>query len=445
MSSSSSSLSASDIQPQALSSLFTSLNQAWIRATSSGTVVRPSSTLVLLPDGRRAPSEAGDGAGEVGKLGVNWRIRCVPSLGQKARAKAQAQAQAQAEGASSAASTTVESDVFAPPYDANLFVWSDESHVVLLNKYALVARHFLLVPKQFASQNLPPTPGMLALSYQILRQDAQSHTMLSSHFPSTSTSTCTLTPEESEREEDGELFAFYNCGHLSGASQRRSHVQFLRSGLEGQEELGERGEGRVPIERLLSLCVEEHQGKDDTVFALPLPYQHFVALLTPPSSSQSGALQSYLMRKLFGLLEAMQQARFATLDQQISSSNATFSPSQSGATQNGPPSYNLLMTTRAMHLIPRSKEVFELKVEEDGKEHQAELSINSMAYAGHLLAKNRAELLALQSLPGGALQVLSSTGIAGVKDVTTALAEEGTLATKEINDGRDLARGGGNV
>ncbi|PWN42537.1 hypothetical protein IE81DRAFT_323296 [Ceraceosorus guamensis] len=432
---SSSSLSASDIQPQALSSLFNSLNEAWIRATSSGSVVRPSSTLVLLPDGRPAPSEAGDGAGEVGRLGVNWRVRCVPSLGEKARAKAQAQAQAQAqaEGASSVDSTTVGKDVFAPPYDANLFVWSDESHVVLLNKYALVPRHFLLVPKEFASQNLPPTPGMLALTYQILRQDAQSHTILSSDFASTSTSTSTstLTPAESEREKDGELFAFYNCGNLSGASQRRSHVQFLRSGLEGQEELGERGEGRVPIENLLSLCVEEHQGKDDTVFALPLPYQHFVALLSPPSSSQSGALQSYLMRKLFGLLEAMQQARFAALDQQTSSSQGTLSPSQSGATQNGPPSYNLLMSTRAMHLIPRSKEVFELKVEEDGKEHQAELSINSMAYAGHLLAKSRAELLALQSLPGGALQVLSRTGIAGVKDVTTALAEEGTLATKE--------------
>lgn len=143
--------------------------------------------------------------------------------------------------------------------------------------------------------------------------------------------------------------------------------------------------------------------------------------------------------KLFGLLDALFKAKHAAAEK------ADADAPQARA---GPPSWNLLVSKRAMHLIPRSRETFRLSVQ--GEER--ELSINSMgescllppspslpslalemrantharatAYAGHLLTKSTEELEALKALPGGVRAVLEHTGCAGVEEVTMASAED---------------------
>lgn len=126
--------------------------------------------------------------------------------------------------------------------------------------------------------------------------------------------------------------------------------------------------------------------------------------------------------KLLTLLDSMFQAR-------LSAAVATDSESKRAS-----PSWNLLMTTRAMHLIPRKQESFDglrematndgTGKEEDGVPLVGALSVNSLGYAGHLLVKSEDELEHLQRYPGGVIDILRSTGVAPVADVTTALHHE---------------------
>jgi ATP adenylyltransferase len=157
----------------------------------------------------------------------------------------------------------------------------------------------------------------------------------------------------------------------------------------------------------------------DHVHALPLPYQHFVCLLGKAPVNDDADLSDYLGMKLLSLLDALFKARISAEMMDESQSKAP--------KRHTSPSWNLLMTTRAMHLIPRQKEDFDgLKEliqadeEESGVDSLGTLSINALGYAGHLLVKSRGELHALHEYSGGVTEVLRHTGIAPVEDVTTA-------------------------
>ena len=154
--------------------------------------------------------------------------------------------------------------------------------------------------------------------------------------------------------------------------------------------------------------------------ALPLPYQHFVGLLSRAQLDNDAALCDYLGMKLLSLLDALFKARI--------SADALDSSGQDHQSRPVSPSWNLLMTTRALHLIPRNKEDFEGLREggaqadkvDDGVQLMGNVSINSLGYAGHLLVKSQEELYALQRYPGGMVEVLRQTGVAPVDDVTAA-------------------------
>jgi ATP adenylyltransferase len=119
--------------------------------------------------------------------------------------------------------------------------------------------------------------------------------------------------------------------------------------------------------------------------------------------------------KLMSLLDALFKARMAA--------EMTSESSEGSALQRSLPSWNLLMTSRAIHLIPRQEEEFTgLKSttdkSEEGVNVVGNLSINSLGYAGHLLVKSQEELEALKRYPGGMTEVLRQTGVAHVEDVT---------------------------
>jgi len=72
------------------------------------------------------------------------------------------------------------------------------------------------VTSTFETQNLPPSPSTLALSYRILLSHNSKNAIRS----------------------NTEIFSFYNCGPLSGASQPHRHLQFVEVGGEKFDEVG---------------------------------------------------------------------------------------------------------------------------------------------------------------------------------------------------------------
>ncbi|KAG9121247.1 bifunctional AP-4-A phosphorylase/ADP sulfurylase, partial [Ceratobasidium sp. 392] len=223
-------------------------------------------------------------------------------------------------------------DPFAPPYVEDLYVGEvkdeldGDEYVVLMNKYSVIPGHFLLVTKDFKPQDSPLTPPDLTQTYLLIR---------------------------AARKASKPIFAFYNCGKDSGASQPHKHIQFIPTN-EGDDEEEEEGEGRrPPAEGFISRLRIEN---DTKIFTLPLPYVHLVHKLSLPKSTISGSkplseealeeLSRHLTDVFLKLLdEALQSFRL----------HASTEPPETG--QVGSPSFNIILTSEHMHLIPRRREV----------------------------------------------------------------------------------------
>ncbi|PWN23189.1 hypothetical protein BCV69DRAFT_297137 [Microstroma glucosiphilum] len=310
---------------------------------------------------------------------MQWTVRRCEALREKAKEKKRKEeAKSGRDEPATQKGGQNPSDVFAPPYDKDLLIAELGDHTLLLNKFALIPHHFLLVTRDFQPQTMPPSPDTLRLAFEIL----------SSVSRSLST----------------EILCFYNCGPVSGASQAHCHLQFvnLESG------------GGVLVEQLLGRIQKD--GKEmETVHALPLPYQHFVHLLPPGLSSRSADdITSCLSDALMKLLDAMFSAQAAAISHDDGAS-AQPAPARRGAR-----SWNLLLTGKAMHLIPRDKEDFPLGEEGPQNEEVGHLSLNALCFAGHLVTKSNEEVERIKSHPGGVRNILSQVGRRPVSDFTVA-------------------------
>ncbi|KAN0065167.1 bifunctional AP-4-A phosphorylase/ADP sulfurylase [Thecaphora frezii] len=362
----------------------------------------PSDKIVVLRDS--LPS--GEDGTQVGSS-VDWQVRIVPALLKKPKSNLDKEKEGkenlleEEEGQKKGDDKPEQNkdDVFAPPYVPNLLVQELGDHVILLNKFCVVPQHFLMVTREFETQNLPPSPATLALAYRIIT---------------------------AQRSSETELLGFYNCGQVSGASQPHRHLQFIQVptldlGKEGHDDAEIEAildsDVKVPVEALLDRI--ERDGKElDHVHALPLPWQHFVALLQPEKETRADAdkLERYIGNKFMGLLDALFRARtFAA-----SAEGQDGVPSKAAMqSRRGPPSFNILLTKRAMHVIPRSQEEYQdLPKDPEGK--VGNLSINSLGYAGFMLTKSLEELEALRKVDGGIPTVLAQTGVAPLPDVTVS-------------------------
>ncbi|KAI0266844.1 ATP adenylyltransferase-domain-containing protein [Gloeopeniophorella convolvens] len=245
-------------------------------------------------------------------------------------------------------------DPFQPPYNPNLYVGElkDDAegteYVVLLNKYSVVEGHFLLVTKEFQSQTAPLLPGDLVQAYLLLR---------------------------AARKAGQHLFAFYNCGDRSGASQAHKHIQFLPV----EDEDG------PPIERL---AANARIDKDDKPFSLPeLPFAHHIRRLALPSSATPADLEPALAGAFVELLDlAISSVRHAR-----------------AAQPPGAPSYNVLLTPRHLYVVPRARETYVLAASREP------LSVNALGFAGMMLVKSPAELAAVRA--EGPARVLGGVAI----------------------------------
>ncbi|CUA78031.1 hypothetical protein RSOLAG22IIIB_12998 [Rhizoctonia solani] len=293
-------------------------------------------------------------------------------------------------------------DPFAPPYVPDLYIGElkdkleGDEYVILLNKFSVIPGHFLMVTKGFQSQNSPLTPPELTQAYLLIRASQKSK---------------------------NPIFAFYNCGVDSGASQPHKHIQFLPTTREDtSEDEDEDDDPRPPIEAYVQRL---KIGDETKAFSLPLPYAHFARKLHLPKATVSGTkpLSQEALEELSGKLTS---AFLSLLDEAVqsvrlyhSSQSTTTEPAEIGRTSAS--SYNIILTSEHLHLIPRLREqtIDEIHPDATGlTETKAaaytpqKLSVNALGFAGMLLAKSDAEAQAIKAK--GVVELLSQLGVPNV-------------------------------
>lgn len=124
------------------------------------------------------------------------------------------------------------------PYEASMYVQhAGPRHVVLLNKFNVVADHVLIVTESFEEQNSLLNEGDFAALGECLG------------------------------EVDG--LAFYNSGRTAGASQRHKHLQLICGAVGDMPE----GMGLAPFDRMLSEAAGR-AGKDEVFTVDGLGFVH---------------------------------------------------------------------------------------------------------------------------------------------------------------------------
>lgn len=121
-----------------------------------------------------------------------------------------------------------------------------------------------------------------------------------------------------------------------------------------------------------------------------MPYASFTCLLAPPSDPNKQA--SHIANIFMALLDLVVDhlRRLA-----ISNTDPTFSIVQKFSQL----SYNVIMTTSYLHIVPRTKENYTLPSGE-------KLSINSLPFAGMILTKSKEALEEVKKV--GVLEILKS-------------------------------------
>ncbi|KAG9316612.1 ATP adenylyltransferase-domain-containing protein [Chiua virens] len=172
-------------------------------------------------------------------------------------------------------------------------------------------------------------------------------------------------------------------GQNSGASQPHKHVQLIEVGPEDP-----------PIEKLAKKATLEVSGKPFAISSLP--YANHVFRL--PTLSGDLALDK--------LIHALFPPFLSLLDLVIST--VRHDPDYPA----GPPSYNVILTLEHMHLIPRRHEAYKIK------EAQELISVNSLGFAGMLLAKSESEMEAMKK--EGIGRILRGVGLESVHELQVA-------------------------
>jgi len=165
-----------------------------------------------------------------------------------------------------------------------------------------------------------------------------------------------------------EGLAFYNGGKIAGASQDHKHLQLIPLPMASTGY-------PVPMESLMN----HPQEIPGVITGLPFvhAFKRFSAM--PDIPQEMAARTLHQMYRL--MLQQVGMNAFTEREKTL---------------QSGP--YNLLFTHKWMLLVPRSKEFFE------------SISINSLGFAGALLARNRDEMILIEK--EGGMAVLRQTAFA---------------------------------
>ncbi len=247
----------------------------------------------------------------------------------------------------------------APP--ARLYVADvGAAHFLVLNKFAIVPGHFILATRAWKAQT------------HVLEADDLDATLA-----------CIRAYEEAEASSSGAggaLFAFFNCGEHSGASQPHRHIQLLPVAAM-REGLAPDSAWRVLASRL---------GDDGAAVA---PFRTFSEEIRLDTSRED------LYAAYWRLYE---QAVRATKGGDESTAVATEGEAAI--------SYNMAMTRDRLVLCPRLAEGGSIKDPDTG-DVVGQVSLNGTMLAGTALVKTEAEWDALRKNPQALTTVLQRVGI----------------------------------
>ncbi|KAK0711954.1 ATP adenylyltransferase-domain-containing protein [Lasiosphaeris hirsuta] len=254
--------------------------------------------------------------------------------------------------------TTTPINPFINPDPALLINPLPPLHRLLLNKFAIVPEHFLLVTTAFHPQTNLLTAADLAAT----------HACIAAYPPPTP------------------LFAFFNSGPHSGASQPHRHVQLLPvARMQEDLDLDVVGGGGRGWDVLAGRMAEDG-GR--------LPFAAFAGAVAP--GMDGAALQGVYLR-LYGQACA---AAGVTWDGEEEDGEARIS-------------YNMAMTREVMVVVPRMAEGAEVTA---GGEVVGKLALNGTLLAGTALVKSQAEWDALRGDPGQVFEVLRRIGVPNQSD-----------------------------
>ncbi|KAI9137280.1 ATP adenylyltransferase-domain-containing protein [Paraphysoderma sedebokerense] len=280
--------------------------------------------------------------------GVNFQVRLAPSLAKKPE-KADTKAPENTNG-NNENNNLKKRNPFLP-YDENMFVdLLGDRHVCLLNKFCIVRDHLLVVTKgsvivHYPTLTLSTYKGNIWILTRI-KSDFQSQLDPLNESDFSAIYECL---RRVERDGGQPYLVFFNAGELSGASQPHKHAQIIPI----TEEL--------PIERLIRSDFKAMVGSKHEPMSLPSlavdNYFHFIpSLFTQHNPSQTlYSIYSCLLTKM----------------------NSNYSPPYPH--HHPYLSYNFIMTSSWMLMVPRKEEKYE------------NVSVNSVGWAGMFLVKTGAE------------------------------------------------------
>ncbi|KAF1991890.1 hypothetical protein K402DRAFT_321447 [Aulographum hederae CBS 113979] len=250
-------------------------------------------------------------------------------------------------------------------------IQNDEpSHLLVLNKFPVIPSHFIIATKANRPQTHLLEVADLAATYACLRA-----------WDSNGVA--------------GRLYAFFNSGEHSGASQPHRHLQFLPV-----ESMREGSEG---WETLIDVVMKEVEAISGGANPLKtLPFSHFASSI-PPFATASEIHNIYLTLHA----AAISAVRTYLDDHPEVQSSLALHDSADGSS---PISYNLGMTTSGMVICPRRSEDVVLK--ETGGKEVGTVALNGTILAGTLMVKAVEEWNVLREVEGTGLEeVLVGVGI----------------------------------
>ncbi|KAI0902497.1 HIT-like protein [Annulohypoxylon nitens] len=270
---------------------------------------------------------------------IAFQLRYAPSLAHKPKAPKPKDANAKP------------FNPFENPSPCMLVAELPPSHRLVLNKFAIVPEHFILVTKAFKPQT------------HVLEQDDIA---------------ATFACIQAYRAAEQELFAFFNSGPHSGASQPHRHLQLLS------------------VENMRDGLDDIHGGSQWSVLADTL-------------NESSKSLPFKVLTARIGSEMSAEERHGAYLELYRQAAKAVFPDREVGGEGEAQISYNFAMTSSTMALCPRTAEGVMLKSKTG--EDIGQVSLNGTVLAGTALVKNQAEWDALREDPDKFLDVLKGIGL----------------------------------
>ncbi|KAH6606893.1 hypothetical protein Trco_006046 [Trichoderma cornu-damae] len=267
-------------------------------------------------------------------------------------------------------------DPFAHP-PASLFIADlGPSHYLVLNKFAVVPEHFILATKEYKLQTHVLEESDLEATLACI--EAYERARQSSNHEGEAAS------GRGGKSQDDGLFAFFNGGEHSGASQPHRHIQLL------------------PVSRMKDGLDDDASWDVLAQQASMIQKAPFVAFSEPIDTETSPADLHAAYLRLYGKA-CRAVARHAGA--------AAPSVDDIPTTGEAKISYNMAMTRDTLVICPRLSEGSEIGGGPDGSAAIGSLALNGTVLAGTALVKSEAEWDALKTSPGGLLAVLKGIGV----------------------------------